>query len=107
MTTLIPTRAKKVVVIGCGAGVTAGAVTIDPAVIDQTIAEDRAAGAMVGRLFGSTTSTSSTTPGPHQDDARRYCSTNEKFDAITSDRWARGSEARRYSTREFFELASA
>ena len=30
LTTLIPTQAKKVVVIGCGAGVTAGAVSIDP-----------------------------------------------------------------------------
>ena len=39
LTTLIPTNAKKVVVIGCGAGVTAGAVSIDPAVEHETIAE--------------------------------------------------------------------
>ena len=39
LTTLIPKQAKKVVVIGCGAGVTAGAVSIDPAVEHQTIAE--------------------------------------------------------------------
>src|SRR4029079_5445301 len=30
MTTLVPRQAKKVLVIGCGAGVTAGAVSIDP-----------------------------------------------------------------------------
>src|SRR5947207_10285344 len=39
MTTLIPRQSKKVLVIGCGAGVTAGAVSIDPAVEDETIAE--------------------------------------------------------------------
>src|SRR5262249_31567580 len=32
LTTLIPTQSTKVIVIGCGAGVTAGAVSIDPAV---------------------------------------------------------------------------
>src|SRR6185503_528306 len=53
MTTLIPTQAKKVVVIGCGAGVTAGAVSIDPAVTDQTIAEiEPLVPKVVGRLFG-------------------------------------------------------
>jgi spermidine synthase len=39
LTTLIPANAKKVLVIGCGAGVTAGAVSIDPAVEHETIAE--------------------------------------------------------------------
>ena len=39
LTTLIPASAKKVLVIGCGAGVTAGAVSIDPAVEHETIAE--------------------------------------------------------------------
>ena len=39
LTTLVPASAKRVVVIGCGAGVTAGAVSIDPAVEHETIAE--------------------------------------------------------------------
>jgi len=39
MTTLLPRQAKKVLVIGCGAGVTAGAVSVDPSVEHETIAE--------------------------------------------------------------------
>jgi spermidine synthase len=39
ITTLVPKTPTKVLVIGCGAGVTAGAVSIDPLVKDQTIAE--------------------------------------------------------------------
>ena len=39
LTTLLPPQAKKVVVIGCGAGVTAGAVSVDPVVTHETIAE--------------------------------------------------------------------
>ena len=39
LTTLIPTNPKQVLVIGCGAGVTAGAVSIDPMVEQLTIAE--------------------------------------------------------------------
>src|SRR5919205_3019930 len=39
ITTLVPERPTKVLVIGCGAGVTAGAVSIDPLVKNQTIAE--------------------------------------------------------------------
>src|SRR5439155_959031 len=36
LTTLIPANPKKVLVIGCGAGVTAGAVSVDPAVEHET-----------------------------------------------------------------------
>jgi spermidine synthase len=39
LTTLVPKKSDAVVVIGCGAGVTAGAVSIDPAVEHETIAE--------------------------------------------------------------------
>src|SRR5439155_4102954 len=38
LTTLIPAQPRSVLVIGCGAGVTAGAVSIDPAVERETIA---------------------------------------------------------------------
>ena len=44
MTTLIPTEPESVLVIGCGAGVTAGAVSIDPAVKQPDDRRDRAAG---------------------------------------------------------------
>jgi spermidine synthase len=39
LTTLIPREPKKVLVIGCGAGVTAGAVSIEPRLERQIIAE--------------------------------------------------------------------
>src|SRR5947199_4415517 len=39
LTTLIPAHPRSVLVIGCGAGVTAGAVSIDPAVEHETIVE--------------------------------------------------------------------
>src|SRR5207245_7359272 len=39
LTTLVPGRPRSVLVIGCGAGVTAGAVSIDPHVERVTIAE--------------------------------------------------------------------
>jgi predicted membrane-bound spermidine synthase len=39
LTTLVPEHARSVLVIGCGAGVTAGAVSISPAVEKVTIAE--------------------------------------------------------------------
>ena len=39
LTTLVPAKAKSVLVIGCGAGVTAGAVSVNPAV-DRVIIVD-------------------------------------------------------------------
>jgi spermidine synthase len=109
LTTLIPSQATKVVVIGCGAGVTAGAVSIDPAVTDQTIAEiEPLVPKVVGRLFGEHNFHVVDNPKVHVriDDARHYLlTTNEKFDAITSDPldpWVKG--AAMLYTREFFEL---
>jgi spermidine synthase len=109
LTTLIPAQAKKVVVIGCGAGVTAGAVSIDPAVIDQTIAEiEPLVPKVVSKLFGEHNFHVVDNPKVHVriDDARHYLlTTNEKFDAITSDPldpWVKG--AAMLYTREFFEL---
>ena len=109
LTTLIPTQAKKVVVIGCGAGVTAGAVSIDPAVEHQTIAEiEPLVPQVVSKLFGAYNFHVVDNPKVHVriDDARHYLlTTNEKFDAITSDPldpWVKG--AAMLYTREFFEL---
>ena len=109
LTTLIPRQAKKVVVIGCGAGVTAGAVSIDPAVEHQTIAEiEPLVPKVVSKLFGDYNFHVVDNPKVHVriDDARHYLlTTDERFDAITSDPldpWVKG--AAMLYTREFFEL---
>ena len=97
-------------VIGCGAGVTAGAVSIDPAVEHQTIAEiEPLVPQVVVEVFGEHNFHVVDNPKVHVriDDARHYLlTTNEKFDAITSDPldpWVKG--AAMLYTREFFELA--
>jgi len=109
MTTLIPAQAKKVLVIGCGAGVTAGAVSIDPAVEHQTIAEiEPLVPKVVAREFGDYNFHVVDNKKVHVriDDARHFLlTTNEKFDAITSDPldpWVKG--AAMLYTREFFDL---
>ena len=112
LTTLIPRQAKKVVVIGCGAGVTAGAVSIDPAVEHQTIAEiEPLVPKVVAKYFGEHNFHVVDNPKVHIriDDARHYLlTTNEKFDAITSDPldpWVKG--AAMLYTEEFFNLAKS
>jgi spermidine synthase len=109
LTTLIPRQTTKVLVIGCGAGVTAGAVSIDPAVKDQTIAEiEPLVPQVVSKLFGEQNFHVVDNPKVHVriDDARHFLlTTNERFDAITSDPldpWVKG--AAMLYTREFFEL---
>jgi spermidine synthase len=112
MTTLIPPQAKRVVVIGCGAGVTAGAVSVDPAVTNETIAEiEPLVPKVVSEYFGAHNFNVVKNPKVHVqiDDARHYVLTSkEKFDAITSDPldpWVKG--AAMLYTREFFEAAKA
>ncbi|HTM24495.1 MAG TPA: fused MFS/spermidine synthase [Vicinamibacterales bacterium] len=109
MTTLVPAHAAKVLVIGCGAGVTAGAVSIDPVVVDQTIAEiEPLVPVVVAREFGEHNFHVVDNKKVHIriDDARHFLlTTNERFDAITSDPldpWVKG--AAMLYTREFFEL---
>ena len=113
MTTLIPKNPETVLVIGCGAGVTAGAVSIDPAVKRLTIAEiEPLVPAVVSKLLRraqlrrrrrTRRSTScSTTRGII------LLTTDEKFDAITSDPldpWVKG--AAMLYTKEFFETVKA
>lgn len=108
LTTLIPRSAEKALVIGCGAGVTAGAVSIDPGVKSLTIAEiEPLVPSVVSKYFSEHNFSVVTNPKTriHIDDARHYLmTTNEKFDAITSDPldpWVKGA-AMLYS-REFFE----
>ncbi|HJR58934.1 MAG TPA: fused MFS/spermidine synthase [Vicinamibacterales bacterium] len=108
LTTLIPKNPQNALVIGCGAGVTAGAVSIDPAVTKLTIAEiEPLVPSVVSRYFSEHNFSVVTNPKTriHIDDARHYLmTTDEKFDAITSDPldpWVKGA-AMLYS-REFFE----
>jgi len=112
LTTLVPANPKKVVVIGCGAGVTAGAVSIDPAVEHETIAEiEPLVPRVVSTYFSEHNFAVVTNPkvSVHIDDARHFLqTTRETFDAITSDPldpWVKG--AAMLYTREFFELAKS
>jgi len=108
ITTLVPENPAKVLVIGCGAGVTAGAVSIDPLVKDQTIAEiEPLVPQVVSTHFSEHNFDVVRNPKVriHLDDARHYLlTTDETFDAITSDPldpWVKGAAT--LYTREFFE----
>jgi spermidine synthase len=108
MTTLVPDNPAKVLVIGCGAGVTAGAVSIDPRVTDQTIAEiEPLVPQVVSTYFSEHNFDVVANPKVtiHLDDARHYLlTTDEMFDAVTSDPldpWVKGAAT--LYTREFFE----
>jgi spermidine synthase len=108
LTTLIPPSPKRVVVIGCGAGVTAGAVSIDPAVERETIAEiEPLVPRVVSTYFAEHNFDVVRNPKVqvYIDDARNFLqTTREKFDAVTSDPldpWVKG--AAMLYTKEFFE----
>ena len=111
LTTLIPERPRTVLVIGLGAGITAGAVSIDPAVERVVVAEleslvpEVAAEFFAEPNFGVVTSSKTEI---RIDDGRHLLATTaERFDAITSDPldpWVRGAAA--LYTREFWELCS-
>ena len=108
LTTLIPATSNSVLVIGCGAGVTAGAVSIDPAVERLTIAEiEPLVPKVVSTYFAEHNFSVVSNPKTRVvlDDARHFLlTTDEQFDAITSDPldpWVKGA-AMLYS-REFFQ----
>jgi spermidine synthase len=99
-----------VLVIGCGAGVTAGSVSVDPAVVAETICEIEAeVPRTAGDYFGPINQDVIRNPKVTVtiDDARHYLrTTSQTFDAITSDPfdpWVRG--AANLYTREFFQSA--
>ena len=110
LTTIITKNAtKRVLVIGCGAGVTAGAVSIDPYLEQETIAEiEPLVPKVVSTYFAEHNFNVIANPKVRVqlDDARHYLmTTKEKFDAITSDPldpWVKG--AAMLYTREFFEI---
>ena len=112
ITTLVPKNPNKVLVIGCGAGVTAGAVSVDPLVKDQTIAEiEPLVPQVVSTHFSAHNFDVVRNPKVkvHLDDARHYLlTTDEKFDAITSDPldpWVKGAAT--LYTREFFNVVKS
>ena len=112
ITTLLSDSPEKVVVIGCGAGVTAGAVSIDPAVTELTIAEiEPLVPRVVSEYFSQYNFNVVNNPKTriHLDDARHFLlTTDEKFDAITSDPldpWVKGAAT--LYTREFFDVVKS
>jgi spermidine synthase len=112
LTTLLPPKADNVLVIGFGAGVTAGAVSIDPAVKTQTIAEiEKVVPETAGEWFGEHNFNVKNNPKVtvRIDDGRHFLlTTRQKFDAITSDPldpWVRGAAA--LYTEEFWTLAKS
>jgi spermidine synthase len=112
LTTLVPERPRSVFVIGCGAGVTAGAVSIDPRVERVTIAEiEPLVVKTVSTYFGEYNFHVVSNPKVRVrvDDGRHVLQTStEKYDAITSDPldpWVKG--AAMLYTKEFFELVKS
>lgn len=110
MATLFPKQAPSdVLVIACGAGVTAGSVSIDPRLQREVIAEiEPLVPEVVSRYFDAHNFAVVTNPKVTVtiDDARHFLLTNKKkYDAITSDPfdpWVKGA-AGLYSA-EFFQL---
>src|SRR4029077_17965020 len=99
-----------VLVIACGAGVTAGASSIDPRVEHQTIAEiEPLVPIAAGKYFGDYNFNVVKNPKVkvEVDDARHFLTTTkQKFNAITSDPfdpWVKG--AANLYTKEFWQLA--
>lgn len=112
LTTLLPRDARSVLVIGCGAGVTAGAVGINPRVERVTIAEiEPLVPAVVSTHFAGVNHDVIRNPKVEVriDDARHLLATTDaRFDAITSDPldpWVKGAAA--LYTKELFELVRA
>jgi spermidine synthase len=112
LTTLVPEHPRSVLVIGCGAGVTAGAVSVNPQVEKVTIVDiEPLVPWVAGQYFGAVNHDVLKNPKVHVvvDDARHFLLTSkEKFDAITSDPldpWVKGAAT--LYTKEFFDVARA
>ena len=110
LTTLVPANPRSVLVVACGAAVTAGAASIDPRVERLTIAEiEPLVPSVVARYFAEQNFNVVDNPKVTVaiDDGRHFLATSkEKYDAITSDPfdpWVKG--AANLYTKEFWELA--
>ena len=109
LTTLTAPNPRSVLVIGCGAGITAGAVSIDPKVERETIVEiEPLVPKAASTYFGKPNFDVLHNPKVQLriDDGRHYLlTTKEKFDGITIDPldpWVKG--AANLYTKEFFEV---
>ncbi|MBS1818598.1 MAG: fused MFS/spermidine synthase [Acidobacteria bacterium] len=112
LTTLVPAKPRSVLVIGFGAGVTAGAVSVNPMVDHVTIVDiEPLVPRVSGRYMASVNHDVARNPKVQivADDARHFLqTTRQTFDAITSDPldpWVKGAAT--LYTREFFDLAKA
>jgi spermidine synthase len=110
LTSLATAHPRSVLVIGCGAGITAGAVSIDPRVERVTIVEiEPLVPQAAATWFREQNFDVLRNPRVHVriDDGRHYLlTTKERFDAITVDPldpWVKG--AANLYTREFLEVA--
>ena len=108
LTTLTVTEPRSILVIGCGAGITAGAVSIDPQVERETIAEiEPLVPHAAATYFGEPNFDVLHNPKVRVllDDGRHYLlTTADRFDGITIDPldpWVKG--AANLYTREFYE----
>lgn len=107
---LLPAQATDVLVIGFGAGVTAGALAISPAVERMVVAEiEPLVPRFVAPYFADYNERVVDSPKVtiRNDDARHFLFTTDRtFDVITSDMvdpWVKGTAA--LFTREFFDAA--
>jgi spermidine synthase len=112
LTTLVPPNPKKFLVVGFGAGATAGAVSIEPKLEHETIVEiEKLVPRFVSEYFGDHNFNVAKNPKVtvRIDDGRHFLfTTGEKFDGITSDPldpWVKGAAA--LYTKEYFEQAKA
>ncbi len=112
LTTLVPENGRSYLVIGLGAGITAGAVSLDPHAERVLVADLEALTQQAaGRFFRAENFGVVDAPGVELriDDGRHVLlTTEEKFDGITSDPfdpWVKGSAA--LYTREFWQLAKS
>jgi spermidine synthase len=110
LTTLIPAKSENFLVIGFGAGATAGAVSIEPKLVHETIVEiEPLVPKFVSRYFGDHNFKVAENPkvSVRIDDGRHFLmTTDQKFDGITSDPldpWVKGAAA--LYTKEFFQAA--
>ncbi len=109
LTTLTTATPRSVLVIGCGAGITAGAVSIDPLVERETIVEIEPLVPRAAATYFSEPNFDVLRNSKVQvriDDGRHFLlTTKERFDGITVDPldpWVKG--AANLYTREFFEV---
>ncbi|HEY1242610.1 MAG TPA: fused MFS/spermidine synthase [Bryobacteraceae bacterium] len=109
LTTLTNAQPRSVLVIGCGAGITAGAVSIDPQVQSETIVEiESLVPQAAARYFGGPNFDVLHNPKVRLriDDGRHFLmTTRERFDGITIDPldpWVKG--AANFYTAEFLEV---